>query len=1151
MSQNNQAYDELIGKLDSFIRKFYTNQLLRGSLLFVGLALAYFISALLLDYFFDYSALGRSVLFYSFIATLLVAAYFWIVTPMMKIYRLGKIISYAQASLIVGDHFQDVKDKILNTLQLFDESLMRSDGVLVRASLEQRITELKPLPFNNAINLKENRKYLRYTLPPFLALLVMLLASPRFLSEGTERLLNYGQEIEKKAPFTFHLNNKNLVVPENTDLLISVQLKGEEIPEVVYIETQGYQYRMDRVDKRNFSYLIKNISKTQKVVFTADGYNSKEYEISTIPNPSLLNFELSLDYPSYTGKTDVKVSNNGDVTVPEGTVLHWTFSTKNSSSLEIVVGDSLVTLKPEMDQHFSFTTKASRPFVYYVRSANEHMKAKDSLAYYVNVVPDNHPSIQVNEQQDSISRKRKYFIGDVSDDYGLTRLSFNYRFIEGGDSIPNSKETKSVNIPVSPSSADEFIYYWDMAQMAIQPGDQIEYYFQVWDNDGIHGPKSSRTSIKVFKAPTLEEIEASTASNNKDIKEELNKALSETKKLQKEMKQMKSDLLNKKNMNWQDKAKMQNLLDQQLQLQNKLENLQKKNENNNFQKSEFTEPDPELLEKQKQLEELFEQLMTDEMKKLFEELQEMLDQMNKDKIQEKLEQIEKSDEQLKKELDRALEQFKQAEFQEKLSDVVEKLDELSKEQNELSEETKEKSMSKEELAKEQEKLNKEFEKIQEEMREMEKMNEELQNSHDLMDTKEQEESIKQDQKDSKESLGKNDNKKASDSQKKAGDKMKEMSDQLSSMQMQMQQESIELDIEALRALLENLVTLSFDQENLMEDFKTVATKDAKYVKLGQKQRKLKDDFKMIEDSLDALSLRIAEPRFQAHVGEEVNIIKDNMDDAIENIGERRTTAVRNHQQQAMTSVNNLTLLLSEMLDALQAQSNSQNSQPGQGSCNKPGGNGQPKPGNKPSGKPGDKPGFSPGKSGDAKSIREMQESLTKQLEKLKKDLEQAKKDGKSPGGKSGNGTDGKNGNGLSKDLAETAAQQESLRRKLMDLANELNKQGNGIGNDFKKIADDMEKTEEDIVNKRVNTETVRRQQDILTRLLESEKAMREREFDNERKSNEAKDEDLGNSLQFLEYKRKKEKEVELLRTIPASLQPYYKNKVNEYFNQIR
>lgn len=1141
------AYNELILKLDSFIRKYYTNQLLRGALLFIGLAFGYFIAAILLDYFFDYSTFGRSLLFYSFIGTLFLAAYIWVAVPIMKIYRLGKIISHAQASLIVGDHFQQVKDKILNTLQLFEDSFHKEGGVLIRASLDQRINELKPLPFNSAINLKENKKYLRFALPPLLGLLVMLLASPRFLSEGTERFFNYNQEIEKKAPFTFHLTNTNLIVPENTDLLVQLELKGEQIPEVVYIETQGYQYRMDKVDKRNFSYLIKNISKTQKIKFSADGFSSKEYEISTIPNPTLLNFDLALDYPTYTGKTDSKVSNNGDVTVPEGTNLKWIFSTRNTDVIEIVMNDSTYKLTPDMDQLFSFSTRAKQSFVYYVRSVNKYMKSKDSLSYYVNVVPDNHPVIQVSEKQDSISRKRKYFIGDVSDDYGLSRLTFNYRFLEGGDSVANAKSIKSAVIPISNASADEFVYFWDMSQIAIQPGDQIEYFFQVWDNDAINGPKSARTSTKIFKAPTLEEIENNTASNNKDIKDELNKALAETKKLQKDMKQMKMDLLNKKNMNWQDKAKMQNLLDQQKQLQNKLENLQKKNENNNFQKTEFTEPDPELLEKQRQLEELFEQLMTDEMKKLFDELQEMLEQMNKEKVQEKLEQIEKSDEQLKKELDRALEQFKQAEFQEKLSDIVEKLDELSKEQKELAEETKDKTKAKEELSKEQDKLNKEFEKIQEEMREMEKMNEDLKNKNDLMDTKPQEEEISKDQKESKESLSKSENKKASDSQKKAGDKMKEMSDQLSAMQMEMQQESVELDIKALRALLENLVTLSFDQEKLMEEFKTVNTKDAKYVKLGQQQRKLKDDMRMIEDSLDALSIRIAEPRFQAHVGEEISSINSNMDDAISNIGERRTTTVRNHQQQAMTSANNLTLILSEMLDALNAESNSQN--PGNGSCKKPGGSGKPQSGNKP-GKPGDKPGFSPGK-GDAKSIREMQESLTKQLEKLKKDLEQAKKDGKTPGKNGNNGQNGGDGNGLSKELAETAAQQEALRRKLMDLANELNKQGNNFGNDFKKIADDMEKTEEDIVNKRINNETVKRQQDILTRLLESEKAMREREFDNERKSNEAKDEDLGNSLQFLEYKRKKEKEVELLRTIPASLQPYYKNKVNEYFNQIR
>jgi hypothetical protein len=291
--------------------------------------------------------------------------------------------------------------------------------------------------------------------------------------------------------------------------------------------------------------------------------------------------------------------------------------------------------------------------------------------------------------------------------------------------------------------------------------------------------------------------------------------------------------------------------------------------------------------------------------------------------------------------------------------------------------------------------------------------------------------------------------------------------------------------------------------------------------------------------------------FQSHVSHELELINQNMDDAIYNIGERKTTTVGMHQQQAMTSVNNLSLILSEMLDALNAENNSKSENEGDGQCNKPGGKGKPKDGKSgKDGQSGDKPGFKKGEGSSPESIRKMQESLAKQLEKLKKDLEDAKKQGKTPGGVK-DGSDGKAGSGLSKELAETAAQQEALRRKLQDLANELNKQGNNFGNDFKKIADDMEKTEEDIVNKRITNETINRQKDIMTRLLESERAMREREFDEQRKSNEAKDEEISNSLQFLEYKRKKEKEVELLRTIPPALQPYYKNKVNDYFNLIR
>ena len=79
---------------------------------------------------------------------------------------------------------------------------------------------------------------------------------------------------------------------------------------------------------------------------------------------------------------------------------------------------------------------------------------------------------------------------------------------------------------------------------------------------------------------------------------------------------------------------------------------------------------------------------------------------------------------------------------------------------------------------------------------------------------------------------------------------------------------------------------------------------------------------------------------------------------------------------------------------------------------------------------------------------------------------------------------------------------------------------------------------------------MRRQQEILSRLLESEKAEKEREQDEQRKSNEAKNEVLSNPERFLEYKRLKEKEMELLNTVPPGLTPYYKEKVQTYFNNL-
>ena len=146
---------------------------------------------------------------------------------------------------------------------------------------------------------------------------------------------------------------------------------------------------------------------------------------------------------------------------------------------------------------------------------------------------------------------------------------------------------------------------------------------------------------------------------------------------------------------------------------------------------------------------------------------------------------------------------------------------------------------------------------------------------------------------------------------------------------------------------------------------------------------------------------------------------------------------------------------------------------------------------------------------------------------------------------------GKSGRELSEELAKLAAEQERIRRALQEMQEKYGEQEGTSpgGND---IARKMEQTEMDLVNKRITQQTLRRQKDILTRLLEAEDAMRERDLDDEREGETALDQ-YENELPkaFEEYFKSKQKEIELLKTVPPRLYPYYKKEVNDYFERLR
>ncbi|MDQ3190626.1 MAG: DUF4175 domain-containing protein [Bacteroidota bacterium] len=1115
-------YKLLINKLDEFIRKYYKNQLVKGGIYSIGLVLLFFISVAVLEYFARFESLGRTVMFYSFLILSAIIVVKYILIPLSKLYKLGEIISHEQAAEIIGNHFSNIQDKLLNALQLNKQythsqensSMVMQPNYLLEASINQKINDLKPVPFSSAIDLTENKKHLKYAIIPILGIVFILFAAPGVITESTKRLVDHNTFYEKPAPFKFVIQNDSLQSVQHEDYLLQIKVVGDLIPENAFIEFNGTKFKLDKEGKIKFEYLFKNIQKTFKFRLFSDDVYSEEYEFTVLPNPIVLDFTVELDFPKYLGRKNESLKNSGDLVIPEGTKVKWTFNTRNTKAIQINFNDSVKVYSPSSEDQYLVKHTFYKSSNYTVRTANEFITGKDSVEYAVNVILDQHPSIEVEERTDSLSSKRVYFNGKIKDDYGFKRLLFHYSILNS-DSLKNQK----IDIPFNKSlNSDQFFHFWDLVPLNVNSGDEIEYFFEVWDNDGVNGSKSSRTQKMLFKAPSKREIAAQTEMNNQEIKKNLESSLKEARELQKELNELNKKLMEKKNLSWDEKKKLEDLIKKQEQLQKKIQDIQKQNKENMRNQSEYKQVDEKILQKQQQLQDLFNEVLTDEMKEMFKQLEKLLEQLDKDKIQETIDQMKFDNKDIEKELDRSLELFKQLEFDQKLQESIEKLNELSEKQKDLSEKTEDKKSDKEDLKKEQDELNKEFDQIKKDLDDLEKKNKELERPNSMDDNKKSQEDIEKDMKNSSEMLEQKKNKKASDSQKDAAKKMDELAEKMEQMQADNEMEQSEEDIDALREILENLVKLSFDQEELMGKLKNTNRNDPQYLKHTQHQKKLKDDSKLIEDSLFALSKRV--PQLDAIVNREISSINKNMEKSLSYLSERQTSQATSRQQLAMTSVNNLALLLNEVLKQMQEQMGKQKF--GEGKCNKPGSQGSPKP--------------------SAANMKKMQEKINQQIQKMKEQME--KDGGQQKGGKSGGG-----GN-TSQELAKLAAQQAQLRQQLQKLSQELQKDGKGSGGNLDKLSKQMEETETDLVNKRITQETLKRQQEIMTRLLEAENAEREREMDEKRESKQAKNEEFSNPKDFLEYKMLKQKEAELLKTVPPSLNPFYKNKVTEYFNNI-
>jgi hypothetical protein len=1075
--------------------------LLRGFLLFSGLLLGVYLFISLFEYRLYFSPAVRKTLLVLFGATAASTFIFWIIDPLVRYLQLGKQISHEQAALIIGKHFSNVKDKLLNILQLKQQSMNACNKDLIEASIHQKTESIKLVPFAKAINLNENRRYLKYALPPLFILLFLLIAAPNVLKDSNTRLLHPGKVYAKKAPFEFVLENRNLKMLQYEDLQVNVLLRGKTLPNEVYINEGGKNYKMEKAAPDKFSYRFANVQHDLQFYFSAAGYNSDEYSVRVLKKPVIANFTTDLSYPGYTQKKNERIKNTGDMVVPAGTGVQWNFETSGTDAVKIMIDGQSYPAQKNGVNKFAFSRRILKDTRYTVFVSNSEVSKGDSVSFTIAATPDNYPTINVEQAVDSTQKDFAVFLGAVSDDYGLTRLEFHYTI---RDDKGNITENKRHPLALRNKSISDFTYPIDFSTFTLHPGYKMEYYFEVWDNDGVSGPKSSKSSSFTYDKPTVNELEKQEFANNEDIKDNLSSAAKEAQRLAAQIREMKAKILSKSTLSWEDKKQLEQIRQKHDELTEELEQIKDKYQENLKNQSEFKKPDEEILEKQQKLEQMMNEVMSDEMKDLMKQIEDILQKMEQKNTFENLDKMELSNHDLKSELDKMQELFKQLQLEQKAQETIDKLNNLSQEEEKLSEQTKNNTQSQQQLQQKQEELNKKFDDVKENLKQLDKLNKENDNKLDTKDNQDQAQDIQKDMEQSSDELQKNENEKASKSQKSSSQKMQKMAQKMKSDLDKMQMDQNAEDIQVIRQLLENLVKLSFDQEQLMNELKKTETESPKYVQIMQKQYDLRDDAKLIEDSLQSLGKR--QFQLQTFISDEMYKLNREMKKALDNLESRSKPVVSVAQQMVMTSANNLALMLSESLDNLQQMQKSKKA--GNGSCMKPGGEGQ-------------KP-----------SMSELQKKLGDQLGKMKESMQQ-----------------GKDPKQMGKDFADAVQKQAAIREALRQMKEKMSqqqKEGSGIDEMMKKM-DDVEK---DLVTKRLSQETLKRHKEIETRLLEFEKAQREQDQDEKRQSKTAQEMPRKLPPALEEYLQKRKSALELYQSVPPDLKPFYKNLVEKYLRLV-
>jgi hypothetical protein len=261
------------------------------------------------------------------------------------------------------------------------------------------------------------------------------------------------------------------------------------------------------------------------------------------------------------------------------------------------------------------------------------------------------------------------------DDFGLGELSLHY----GRDSIDRRLRLKGPG----GRREDTTLYYWDLSDLGLLPGEELRYYVSATDNDFVSGPKRSRSEVFTVRFPTVTEMYDAAVRQTERATQELGTQQSRQEQLGAELARVAEEMRRNRELSWEEKKALEQMLSGQEGLMEQLAELRQEVAQIADELLDGITFDESTMRQLGQLQELLSQVLPRELQQSLAELRQRLDGSTPE-LRRAMERFQLDQERLKAGIERALELLKKIVEEQQLEALARKAEELAELQERLT-----------------------------------------------------------------------------------------------------------------------------------------------------------------------------------------------------------------------------------------------------------------------------------------------------------------------------------------------------------------------------------------------------------------------------------------------------------------------------------